>query len=190
MVPASPLGWLLWSSGCRLITPIARGPVSDLSETLTTVQSVWYFTGCCVICLSSNGLLPKALCSCTPGELAPVPCLSTRFPRAAYITPGWVYLVGGPKAEPLVHNCSGLSFSLCNRSRESSRAGFMILNRLNSDNAQEDIVPGMEFRLQPPFILYGKESGGCDLYCIGGWWWVFVGWVCASYIENRRWEVT
>ena len=35
----------------------------------------------------------------------------------------------------------------------------MILNRLNSDNTQEAVVPGMEFRLQPPFILYGKESG-------------------------------
>lgn len=35
----------------------------------------------------------------------------------------------------------------------------MILNRLNSHNLQEDIVPGMEFRLQPPFILYGKQSG-------------------------------
>ena len=44
--------------------------------------------------------------------------------------------------------------------RSEGEAVFMILNRLNSDNTQEAIVPGMEFRLQPPFILYGKESGG------------------------------
>lgn len=51
-----------------------------------------------------------------------------------------------------------------------TKLGFMILNRLNSDNTQEVISPGMEFRLQPPFILYGKGSGKCKvaILCLGG----------------------
>jgi len=35
----------------------------------------------------------------------------------------------------------------------------VILNRLNSDNTQEELVPGMEFREQSPFLLYKRDSG-------------------------------
>lgn len=47
----------------------------------------------------------------------------------------------------------------------STRQGFMILNRLNSENTQEDIYSGMEFRLQSPFVLFGKKSGECPWSC-------------------------
>ena len=35
----------------------------------------------------------------------------------------------------------------------------MILNRLNSENTQEHILAGMEFREQYPFLLYKRKSG-------------------------------
>lgn len=52
------------------------------------------------------------------------------------------------------------------RFEKSLQAGFMILNRLNSENTKELIVPGMEFRLQPPFVLYSKDSGSIFGLCI------------------------
>ena len=49
---------------------------------------------------------------------------------------------------------------LCGYHRDvEPRYGFMILNRLNSDNMLEEVAPGMEFRVQNPFVLFKKRSG-------------------------------
>ena len=42
----------------------------------------------------------------------------------------------------------------------------MILNRLNSDNTQEELVPGMEFREQSPFLLYKRDSGNLSMFLL------------------------
>jgi hypothetical protein len=36
----------------------------------------------------------------------------------------------------------------------------MILNRLSNDNMLEEIAPNMEFRVQNPFVLFKKNTGG------------------------------
>ena len=41
------------------------------------------------------------------------------------------------------------------------RYGFVILNTLHSESSIETISPGMEFRVQEPFLLYKNTSGVC-----------------------------
>ena len=36
----------------------------------------------------------------------------------------------------------------------------MILNRLSNDNMLEEIASNMEFRVQSPFVLFKKKTGG------------------------------
>ena len=37
--------------------------------------------------------------------------------------------------------------------------GFVLLNRLSSDNLQEMVHPGSEYRVQGQFVLFKKHSG-------------------------------
>ena len=46
------------------------------------------------------------------------------------------------------------------RGSVAHRYGFMILNRLSSENMLEEIGPNMEFRVQSPFVLFKKTTGG------------------------------
>ena len=46
------------------------------------------------------------------------------------------------------------------RSSVAPSYGFMILNRLNNENMLEEVAPHMEFRVQSPFVLFKKKTGG------------------------------
>jgi len=37
--------------------------------------------------------------------------------------------------------------------------GFVVLNKLHSENSLTLITPGMVFRVQQPFVLFKNESG-------------------------------
>ena len=53
--------------------------------------------------------------------------------------------------------CVGLCVCVSRTSALSH--GFVLLNRLSSDNLQEMVHPGSEYRVQGQFVLFKKHSG-------------------------------
>ena len=64
------------------------------------------------------------------------------------------YLLSPPLPSPPLHRHSAPSH------------GFVLLNRLSSDNLLEMVLPGSEFRVQDQFVLFKKRSGITVCVCV------------------------
>ncbi len=55
---------------------------------------------------------------------------------------------------------------LYNRQGLETEVAFLVMNRLNKDNLIVTIKPGMEFKLQEPFLLCRTATGETSLWMV------------------------